>query len=283
MLKAMRAIVICISAICLSTLPTFSQSKSAYQVGTIMAVAVHKAAVASGDSPASYDVSVKVGNTVYVVLYTPPLGLETVRYVAGRDILVLVGEKTITFNDQSGNSQEIPILSRAAATMATATQGSSTADSAQTQAVTQTPIKAVELVGLAGIKDNAEGALTIEDGKLRFSHSRKTAEIAVTAMEDVITGAESQRVIRGTVGTLSMFGRYGSGRFLSLFRSNLDSLTIQYRDADGGLHGVVFGVAVGQAEPIKKELIAKGAHTNIPAQAEPSPDTSKSAATEGKQ
>jgi hypothetical protein len=279
MLKAVAALLIC-----LSTLPTFSQSKSAYQVGTIMAVAPHQGAAASDDSPPSFDLSVKVGDTVYVVLYTPPHGTETVRYVAGRDLLVLIREKTVVFNDQLGNSQEIPILSRAATTATSATQSSSTADSPQVQTpVTQRPIKSIDLVGLVGIKDNSEGTLAVGNGKLRFAHSKKTAEIAATSMEEVITGAESQRVIRGTVGTLSLFGPYGSGRFLSLFRSNLDSLTIQYRDADGGLHGVVFGVPVGQAESIKKELVAKGAHTNVPARADPSSDSSKSVAMEGKQ
>jgi hypothetical protein len=58
----------------------------------------------------SYDISVRVGNTVYVVLYTPPLGDDTVRYVAGRDLLVLAGEKTITYNDMLGNSLQVPII-----------------------------------------------------------------------------------------------------------------------------------------------------------------------------
>ncbi len=303
MLKASAAILICrwvictfmicTFTICLSSLSAFSQSKSDYQAGTIMAVAPHplapnQVAAAPEDSPASYDVSVKVGDIVYVVLYTPPLGQKTVEYAAGRDLLVLVKEKTVVFNDPFGNSREIPILSRTTTTTATTTtaptQSHSTADLPQAQIpITQTPIKSVELIGLAGIKDNTQGILTIGDGKLRFAHSTKTAEIVATAMEEVITGTESQRVIRGTVGTLSLFGPYGSGRVLSLFRSNLDSLTIRYRDADGGLHGVVFGVPVGQAEPIKKELLAEGAHTSVPAQAGPSADSSKPAAMEEKQ
>jgi hypothetical protein len=60
----------------------------------------------------SYDISVRVGNTVYVVLYTPPLGDDTVRYVAGRDLLVLAGEETITYNDMLGNSLQVPIITR---------------------------------------------------------------------------------------------------------------------------------------------------------------------------
>jgi len=147
----------------------------------------------------------------------------------------------------------------------------------------QTPIKSVELVGLAGVKENSGGTLTVGGGKLLFVHSKSTSGIAATAMEDVVTGNDSQRVVRGTLGALSMFGPYGSGRVLSLFRSKLDSITIQYRDADGGLHGVVFTVPVGKADWLKQELIAQGARTSIPTQAEASAGSSQSATTGEKQ
>jgi hypothetical protein len=64
-----------------------------------------------------------------------------------------------------------------------------------------------------------------------------------------------------------MAAPYGSGRFLSLFRSKLDTLTLKYRDTDGGLHGAIFAMPVGKAEAIKKELLAAGAHTTAPAEA----------------
>ena len=54
-----------------------------------------------------------------------------------------------------------------------------------------------------------------------------------------------------------------------MFRKKLDTLTIQYRDADGGLHGVIFTMPLGKADTIKKELIAQGAHTSVPTQADP--------------
>jgi len=104
------------SVICiwLFTLPAFSQSAEKYQVGTITAVKAHQSAGNSG-SDVSYDVSVKVGDTVYVVLYTPPLGATPVKYAAGRNLLVLVGEKTIRYNDIVGQSLEVPIVSRKSA------------------------------------------------------------------------------------------------------------------------------------------------------------------------
>src|SRR6267378_4627452 len=96
----------------LSTFPAFCQSTSKYQVGTITEVKVHQAAGSGASDAASYDVSVKVGDTIYVVLYTPPLGEETVKYSAGRDLLVLVGKRTIRYNDILGQSFEVPIESQ---------------------------------------------------------------------------------------------------------------------------------------------------------------------------
>jgi hypothetical protein len=47
--------------------PTFGQSASKYQVGTITEVKVHQTAGTGASDAASYDVSVKVGDTIYVV------------------------------------------------------------------------------------------------------------------------------------------------------------------------------------------------------------------------
>jgi len=94
----------------LTTFPAFCQSTSKYQVGTITEVKVHQSAGAS--DAASYDVSVKVGDTIYLVLYTPALGEGTVKYAAGRDLLVLVGKNTITYNDILGRSFAVPIESQ---------------------------------------------------------------------------------------------------------------------------------------------------------------------------
>jgi len=98
--------------ICLTVFPTFGQSTSKYQVGTITEVKAHQAAGSGASDVASYDVSVKVGDTIYVVLYTPPLGEITVKYAAGRDLLVLVGKNKITYNDILGQSHDVPIESQ---------------------------------------------------------------------------------------------------------------------------------------------------------------------------
>jgi hypothetical protein len=96
----------------LSALPAFCQSGAKYQVATITAVEPHREGNNALSDRPSYDVSVRVDSTVYVVRYTPPLGLDTVEYAGGRDLLVLVGEKTIKYNDILGRSFEVPIVSR---------------------------------------------------------------------------------------------------------------------------------------------------------------------------
>jgi len=81
-------------------------------VGTITEVKAHQDAGSGTSEVANYDVSVKVGDTIYVVLYTPPLGEITVKYAAGRDLLVLVGKNKITYNDILGQSYDVPIESQ---------------------------------------------------------------------------------------------------------------------------------------------------------------------------
>ena len=101
--------VICI---CMVTFPAFCEPAAKYEVATITDVKTHQSDGNTGSDVVSYDVSVKVGNTVYLVLYTPPLGLTTVKYAAGRQLLVLVGKKTIRYNDILGQSLEVPIISQ---------------------------------------------------------------------------------------------------------------------------------------------------------------------------
>src|SRR4029077_12175470 len=123
------------------------------------------------------------------------------------------------------------------------------------------PIKVVQLTGLLGVKDKARGTLNVENGHLHFVHGKASSEVSAASIQDVVTGADSQRAVGGTIGMMSMAVPYGGGRVLSLFRAKIDTLTVLYRDADGGVHGAIFTMPVGTADVIKKELVAQGAHT----------------------
>jgi hypothetical protein len=131
------------------------------------------------------------------------------------------------------------------------------------------PIKAVQLTGLAGVKDNAKGTLLVENGQLQFVHGKASSDISAASIQDVVTGADSRESVGKTVGLMGMAAPYGGGRVLSLFRTKIDTLTVEYRDPDGGQHGVIFTMPVGTADVIKKELVAQGAHTT--ATGEPTP------------
>lgn len=98
--------------LCLLTLPALCQSTSKYQVAIITEVKAHQAVGDPASDSNNYDVSVKVGNTIYVVLYTPPLSELPPKYATGRELLVFVGKDTITYNDMLGESQQVPIKSQ---------------------------------------------------------------------------------------------------------------------------------------------------------------------------
>jgi hypothetical protein len=105
---------------CLCSIPALCQSAGSakYQIATVVAVNPHSSDTATDSSAPGYDLSVQIGNTIYVVLYTPRLGLQTAKYAAGRQVLVLVGKETLTFNDISGNAVEVPILAHRVVTAA---------------------------------------------------------------------------------------------------------------------------------------------------------------------
>ena len=128
--------------------------------------------------------------------------------------------------------------------------------------LTSGPVKAHQLTGLTGVKQNANGILSVGNGQLHFAYTKGSADVRATSIEDVVTGADSQVAVGNTVHMISMAAPYGGGRFLSLFRRKIDTLTVEYRDGDGGLHGAIFTMPLGAAAVIKRELVAQGAHTN---------------------
>jgi hypothetical protein len=88
-------------------------SSAKWEVATIMAVKAHPPAKGDDTNAVRYDVTVRVGNAEYIVLYAPPDGIDKdlVLTRLGIDGLVLVGKDTIKYNDDLGNTQEVPIIS----------------------------------------------------------------------------------------------------------------------------------------------------------------------------
>ena len=54
---------------------------------------------------------------------------------------------------------------------------------------------------------------------------------------------------------------YGGGRAISLFsHKKYDTVTLEYVDSNGGLHGAIFQMKKGEGQVLKSELEAAGAH-----------------------
>jgi len=105
-LKGVAIILICICA-----LASLGQTSSAkWQPGTIMAVDVHQNAPGEVGDATRYDVSVKIRNVTYVVLYSPRSGDNSVEYYRGLETLFLPGSDTLSFNSKTSGTIKMPIL-----------------------------------------------------------------------------------------------------------------------------------------------------------------------------
>src|SRR3954470_12476120 len=165
------------------------------------------------------------------------------------------------FPAQLNAQQEIGMRRTAILLVVCALAISAAAQQPAAAATADNAVKVTHLIGLGKVPRNAKGTLTIEGDKLHFNGTgpNGASELALGTIQNVQTADDSKRLVGGVVGTLSMFGPYGSGRFLSLFRTQIDVLTIEYRDANGGLHGAIFTMADNQAQPLKDKLVAAGA------------------------
>ncbi len=85
---------------------------SEYQPGTITAIAPHPSSRQQENNVPQYDLSVKVGHTTYLVLYTPANQSDVVKRWVGSDLRVLVGSNTLTLNSAVLGETEVPILGR---------------------------------------------------------------------------------------------------------------------------------------------------------------------------
>jgi hypothetical protein len=138
---------------------------------------------------------------------------------------------------------------------------------AQTQDAAAKPApgeNATLILGLKGISHNANGKLSVADNALQFQKTGGAkAQVELSSIQDAFLGSESKQVggVPLTLGRAAV--PFGGGRAIALFSHKLyDTLTVEYLDADGGLHGAIFQMNKGQAQAIKDQLAAAGAHVS---------------------
>src|SRR5712672_3448000 len=120
--------------------------------------------------------------------------------------------------------------------------------------------RATHLLGFANARNNSTGTLSVQDDSLQFQQNGKpAARLKIALVRDVFLGAESKQVggLPMTLGKTA--APFGGGRVVSLFaHKKYDTLTLEYVDADEGIHGAIFQLTKGQGELVKNELIARG-------------------------
>ena len=118
--------------------------------------------------------------------------------------------------------------------------------------------RAIHLLGFANARNNSTGTLSVEDDSLQFQQNGKpAAKVKIASVQDVFLGGESKQVggLPMTLGEAA--APFGGGRVVSLFaHKKYDTLSLEYVDADKGIHGAIFQLRKGQAEIVKNELMA---------------------------
>ena len=102
--------------------------------------------------------------------------------------------------------------------------------------------------------------LSIQNNALRFQkHGDPGAQVKLTSVRALFLGEESKQVGGLPVKLGKAAVPYGGGRVISLFaHKKYDTLTLEYIDKDGGVHGAIFEVTKGQGEVVRNELVARG-------------------------
>jgi opacity protein-like surface antigen len=125
-------------------------------------------------------------------------------------------------------------------------------------------IRTTHLMGFENTSNNAHGTLSFQGDGLVFQKGDKSPVLVkVSSIQDVFLGDQSKQVggIPMTLGKAAV--PFGGGRAISLFaHKKYDTLTLEYVDTNGGIHGAIFELRKGQAEGLRNELIARGAHVS---------------------
>jgi hypothetical protein len=123
---------------------------------------------------------------------------------------------------------------------------------------------ATHVLGLNHVKRGAKGRLMVVGTTLRFESGASVATISIQSIQDVFTGEENQQLVRGKTGLLVELAMpYESSRIVSLLASRkIDVLTLEYRDTNGGIHGVIFTLPKGRAPALMRLLVGQGANAS---------------------
>jgi hypothetical protein len=122
------------------------------------------------------------------------------------------------------------------------------------------------LLGLEDVRNNVNGLLLIQGDTVEFRRDGSTtAKLRISSIQEISLGTEDKQIggVPLTLGKAAV--PFEGGRAISLFsHKKYGTLTIEYLDENGGLHGAVFEMNKGQGASFEKDLVARGAHIATP-------------------
>ena len=120
--------------------------------------------------------------------------------------------------------------------------------------------RVTHLLGLPNTKHNCNGTLSIQDSVLQFQPNGKPGvQVNLASVLNLSLGDESKQVGGLPMKLGKAAAPYGGGRVVSLFaHKKYDTLTLEYVDSNGGVHGAIFQLEKGQGELVRNELVARG-------------------------
>jgi len=126
-------------------------------------------------------------------------------------------------------------------------------------------IRATHLLGFPNTKSNCNGILSIKENTLQFQQGVKpSAELKIPSIQGIFLGGESKQVGGVPLKLGKAAAPFGSGRVISLFaHKKYDTLTVEYVDSDGGVHGAIFQLSKGEGELVRNELLTRGVSPDV--------------------
>ena len=121
-------------------------------------------------------------------------------------------------------------------------------------------IRATHLVGWPNTKSNCKGTLSTQDNVLRFQQGGKPlAQVDIASVRDAFLGSERMQVGGMPMKIGKAAAPFGGGQVISLFaHQKYDTLTLEYVDSNGGVHGAIFQLEKGQGDTVRDTLVARG-------------------------
>jgi hypothetical protein len=123
-------------------------------------------------------------------------------------------------------------------------------------------IHVTHILGFESVANNTSGNLSVRGNDLEFQKGEDTpVRINIGSIQNVSVG-ETDKQVGGVPMTLGKAAApFGGGRAVSLFsHKKYDTLSLEYLDANGGLHGAIFQLTKGQGQALTDELASRGAH-----------------------